>query len=257
MKAKVLCAYEEGSLVNTPLIGAEGLSLIVEADDLRILFDTGRKGKYLMHNLGHLDISPESVSRVVISHGHGDHTGGLDTFLKERETPVTVSAHAECLRIMESRKVIGEENVAMMNAEEIEGWTQLSDHLFAAELPAAEVRKKFGGSETVYETALVLMTRSGPVLITGCAHAGLAEAIGMVRRITGKDVHAVVGGVHLAGKRNSELDAIASFLTDDIRTPLLYLNHCATPKSKTQLRTRLGLKGVRDFYVGNEAVFDV
>jgi len=256
MKAKVLCVYEEGSMVGTPLVGAEGLSMLIDADEERTLFDTGRKGKYLMRNLGHLDISPESITRIVISHDHKDHIGGLDLFLEERETPVTVVANRDSLLAAEDRKTVTEANASKALKERTEGWTQLSEHLFALELPAAETRT-LGGAEVVHETALVLTARGGPVLITGCAHTGIISAMETVKRITGKDVQAVVGGVHLVRKKNYELDSIASYLLHDVKTPLLYLNHCATPKSKTQLRTQLGLKGVREFYVGNEVVFDV
>ena len=256
MKAKVLSVFEEGSMVGTPLIGAEGLSILIDVDEERTLFDTGGKGRYLMHNLGHLDILPESVCRIVISHGHSDHIGGMDSFLTERETPIAVIANRETLGTMENRRTVTQPNASKFVAERSEGWKQLSDHLFALELPAAEVRRMLG-RETVHETALVLMTRGGPVLITGCAHTGIINAIETVKRITGKDVHAVVGGVHLVSKKNNELDDIASYLMNDIKTPLLYLSHCAVPKSKTQLRTKLGLKGLREFYVGTELIFDV
>ena len=257
MKAKVLCIYEEGSLVNTPLVGAEGLSLLIDADDERTLFDTGRKGRYLMRNLGHLDIAAESVGRVVISHGHSDHIGGLDEFLENRETPVAVIANRDTLGAMEKRKAITKKNADKAVTERTEGWAQLSEHLFAMELPAADTRDRYGRRETVRETALVLMARGGPVLITGCAHTGLIGAIDAVRRTTGKDVQTVVGGLHLVRKRNKDIDAVSHYLMNDVKTPLLYVNHCATPKSKTQLRTQLGLKGVRDFYVGSEVVFEV
>jgi len=256
MKAKILCVYEEGSMVNTPLIGAEGLSMLIDADDERTLFDTGGRGRYLIHNLGHLDIPAGSISRVVISHGHAHHIGGLDSLLTEREAPVTVISNQECLSMMEKRRTVTVINAPKAVKERTEGWMQLSEHLFALELPAAETRGVLG-REIIHETALVLMTRGGPVLITGCAHTGIINAIEAVKRVTGKDVHAVVGGVHLVRKKNKELDGIAHYLMHDIKTPLLYMNHCATPKSKTQLRTKLGLKGVKEFYVGNELVFDI
>ena len=258
MKASVLCVYDEGSVVNTPLIGAKGLSLLIDVDDQRTLFDTGLRGRYLMHNLSHLDIPAESITRVVLSHGHKDHIGGLDSFLEDRKTPIPVLANADCLGIVERNRIIGEENAPKAVTEKLGGWTQLSDHLFSLELPQTEFRRNaFGSAETVRETAMVLMTRSGPVLITGCAHTGIRNAIETVRKATGKDVQTVVGGIHLVRRKNPELESIASYLIHDIKTPLLYLNHCVTPKSKTQLRIKLGLKGARDLYAGSEVVFEV
>ena len=66
-KAKVLSVYDEGALEDTPFIGATGFSVLVEVDGQRTLFDTGMRGRYLIHNLDYLDVKPDMIDRVVIS----------------------------------------------------------------------------------------------------------------------------------------------------------------------------------------------
>ena len=90
MKAKVTCVYDEGAVVGTPLIGARGISVLVDVDGERTLFDTGMRGRYLMHNLDNLEIDVNTIDRVVISHAHTAHVGGLETFLEGRERSVDV-----------------------------------------------------------------------------------------------------------------------------------------------------------------------
>jgi len=66
-----------------------GFSCFVQGMDETTLFDTGRQGDIFMANMESLKLDPCSVDIVVISHFHGDHTGGLDAFL-ERNSQVTV-----------------------------------------------------------------------------------------------------------------------------------------------------------------------
>ena len=274
MKATVLSIYEEGSLVGTQLVGAKGLAILIDVDGERTLFGTGRKAGYLMHNLGLLSIEPESITRIVLSHGHRDHTGGLNGFLEERTEPVKVFSRKECWEPRaESIKGIRIKNIgafAVMEKnrdkaaiETVDGRMQLSENLFILPLPAGVP----GGRHMKFENgswkdddfsdeiAVVINTKGGPVLITGCAHSGLIPALDAARVATGKHVLAVVGGVHMV-KKNAELDMIAEEVLNQKVVPQLYLAHCATPESKTRLRTKLGLAGVKEFYVGTELQFE-
>jgi len=58
-----------------------GFSCLIEGKE-RLLFDTGNSGKKLIYNMKQLNIVPETIDKVVISHNHWDHTGGLKEFLK-------------------------------------------------------------------------------------------------------------------------------------------------------------------------------
>jgi 7,8-dihydropterin-6-yl-methyl-4-(beta-D-ribofuranosyl)aminobenzene 5'-phosphate synthase len=60
-----------------------GFACLVEAHGRRILFDTGARGDILLGNMDRLGLDPASVDTVFISHGHWDHTGGLEAFLEK------------------------------------------------------------------------------------------------------------------------------------------------------------------------------
>ena len=59
------------------LLGEHGLSMWIETPDGAILFDTGQGG-VIQRNAGHLGIDVSSAKAIVLSHGHYDHTGGLE-----------------------------------------------------------------------------------------------------------------------------------------------------------------------------------
>ena len=61
-----------------------GFSCLVEGADKTILFDTGGDGAVLLGNMDKLRIDPAVVDVVVLSHIHGDHTGGLEDFLEKK-----------------------------------------------------------------------------------------------------------------------------------------------------------------------------
>ena len=63
------------------LLAEHGLSFLIEAGRARILFDTGQ-GRVLLANANELGARLDSLDGVVLSHGHYDHTGGLETFLE-------------------------------------------------------------------------------------------------------------------------------------------------------------------------------
>jgi len=63
-----------------------GFACLVEAHGKNILFDTGANGAILLDNMKNLNIDPESIEIIVISHAHWDHTGGLADFLRENSS---------------------------------------------------------------------------------------------------------------------------------------------------------------------------
>jgi 7,8-dihydropterin-6-yl-methyl-4-(beta-D-ribofuranosyl)aminobenzene 5'-phosphate synthase len=75
--------------VNTGLKTAWGFGTIVKTPKEILLFDTGGNSEILLFNMEKMDIDPQSIDKVIISHIHGDHIGGLKGFL-ERNNNVTV-----------------------------------------------------------------------------------------------------------------------------------------------------------------------
>ena len=71
-----------------------GLSMFIEADGVNILFDTGM-GIAAVHNAQLYGIDLAKVDKIVLSHGHRDHTGGLREILMRMKKNVEVIAHPD------------------------------------------------------------------------------------------------------------------------------------------------------------------
>lgn len=143
------------------LATAWGFAAVVDSGGERVLFDTGGDGPTLLANLERVGIEPGSVAAVVLSHAHGDHTGGLDGFLARR-SPIPVylpeSSPAALRRAVERRGA---------RVETVGGPRRLRANLYST----GEL------GEGTREQALIVDTPAGLVVVTGCAHPGVAEVV--------------------------------------------------------------------------------
>lgn len=251
MQAKLWSIYDEGAKENTSLIGAKGLSVMAEVDGQRTLFDVGMRGRYLEHNLAELGMDPESIDRVVVSHGSRENAGGLFGLLKNRNAPVDVYSAASSLG---EKKLLGATGLYVpsgfsgkANLITVAGWVQLSENLFIT--PPL----KSGASEECY---LIISTRKGPVIIGGRSAGGPEAVLDAVASKFGRNAVAYVGGVQLGKKEKKKAKAIADAFSSRGCTDL-YLNHCTTELGITEIRTHMGLSAVSNFYAGTKAEFEV
>ena len=94
MKVEILNLYSNEKQIDSRLKNDHGQSFLISIGDEQILFDLGKKGPILLHNMAELQISPDAVTRLVLSHGHMDHTGGLPDFLEKRTKKETLPLFA-------------------------------------------------------------------------------------------------------------------------------------------------------------------
>jgi len=81
--------------------GSSGNSALVCLGDTRILIDAGLSARQLCVRLEALGIDPDSLSAIVLTHEHGDHTRGIDVFCRKRSIPVYATNHT-CSIVRES-----------------------------------------------------------------------------------------------------------------------------------------------------------
>lgn len=84
-------------LTDSAGIGEWGFAALIEADGQRVLFDTGARPDTVWRNIQELKIDLSTITDVILSHNHGDHTGGLITLRRElsKSNPKALSrAHA-------------------------------------------------------------------------------------------------------------------------------------------------------------------
>jgi 7,8-dihydropterin-6-yl-methyl-4-(beta-D-ribofuranosyl)aminobenzene 5'-phosphate synthase len=174
---------------NLALTTGWGFGCLIERPDLTLLFDTGGDGPTLMNNLAALDKDPGDIDLVILSHEHGDHTGGLARLLE-----TTAPAHTP--------EVIVPDIFAPSFKAQIRDRTTLvevSDPVVVR--PGVWSTGPVKGPVT--EQAMALQTEAGWVVVTGCAHPGVEAMTQRVLEVTGGPIAMVIGGYHLrdAGTR--------------------------------------------------------
>ena len=173
-----------------------GVSFLV---DDKILFDTGEKGKWLLKNMRSLGVDIKNIEAVVISHDHWDHTGGLWGILKKRKGLKVYS----CPGFGKEFK----DKVKKTQAEltEANNFTEISKNIFIT----GEVAGAYNG-KYMPEQAIVLKTKNGLTIITGCAHPGTLKVVDKVKaKFHGKTIYFVLGGFHLMKSDKRAIEILA------------------------------------------------
>lgn len=221
----------------------------------RLLFDAGLSPDGLISNMRALGIDPGSIEAIVLSHGHFDHTVGLDGFIRAvRRTSLPVMIHPE---FWNRRRLVipGHDPVELpttsRSALEGAGFTIIEDRqpsfLFGGSVLITGEVDRTSGFEPGFppqqalrggrwepdplvldDQALIVHVRGkGLVVLTGCGHAGVVNITRYARRLTGiRQVHAVVGGFHLGGPLFEPLIPQVCAELDRLSPTVLVPAHC-------------------------------
>ncbi|HRQ89621.1 MAG TPA: MBL fold metallo-hydrolase [Bacteroidia bacterium] len=77
--------------------GSSGNSALVCHEDTRILVDAGLSARQLCVRLEALGVEADSLTAILLTHEHGDHTRGLDVFCRKRKIPIYATVHTSAV----------------------------------------------------------------------------------------------------------------------------------------------------------------
>jgi 7,8-dihydropterin-6-yl-methyl-4-(beta-D-ribofuranosyl)aminobenzene 5'-phosphate synthase len=169
-------------------------SCLIKGCEKTILFDTGGDGDILLENMDKLGVTFKDIDVIVISHSHGDHTGGLYHVL-ERNSDVTVYLAG---RFSDTFKGIAEEKGAKV--VKVYDSIKICENVYST--------GALGGA--IIEQSLIIKTEKGLIIITGCAHPGIVHIVEKAKELVKSDVLLVMGGFHLQDRNPSYLERIIS-----------------------------------------------
>ncbi|WP_165075164.1 MBL fold metallo-hydrolase [Methanogenium sp. MK-MG] len=243
------------ALTDRYLLSESGFSAFIRDGDVRVLFDTGFSGVFL-DNARRMDIEPADATHVVFSHGHLDHTWGMQALLPELgnettegagHTPPVFLSHpgvylprrrpgSSEIGTLYSADVLSRFGTVQLSKEPV--W--LTDRLvFLGEVPRVHAWESFTPNAEVTlgdgttapdhltdDTALAYKSDSGLVIISGCSHSGIANIIDHARSVCGDDrIRSVIGGLHLMYADQDRVDRTARFL-EELDLESLHACHC-------------------------------
>jgi len=247
------------------LLSQWGFSVLIEAGNKAFLLDVGT-GSEIMNNVQVLGIDLNTIDAIVLSHGHYDHTEGLQAVLAAmHRDSVRIIAHPEALALKYGKFELKDGSGYEYKYAGIPFRTELletlgadfeltteptyltEDVVVSGEEPMTTsyetvikeaVTKTTEGFKQDYlpdDQSIYIRTDLGLVIVMGCAHRGMINIIHHARELMGEEkVYMVLGGTHLIAATKEQLDATISDLKK-INPRWVGVGHCTGQKASVVL----------------------
>jgi len=269
---EITVLVDNNTLVDKYYLAEPGLSLYIEADGKKILFDAGYSDVFLK-NAQKMGIDLKNIDFFVLSHGHLDHSWGLfylyssfteAAFEKKYFPHPEFVCHPLALNTKISPKV--NQMGTILTEEKLEGFFEIKKSkepinltenlIFLGEIPrVTDFEGKQKSREIIIDgevkedlllddTALVYKTNDGIVIITGCSHSGICNIIDYAVKVANDDrILDIIGGFHLLNPQKSIMNNTLEFLKNhNIKN--LHACHCTDLNSKIELSQVCNLQEV-------------
>ena len=199
-----------------------GFAAAITGTEKNILFDTGG-GQLLLDNMQKLAIEPDSVDVVVLSHIHGDHTGGLSSFLEKNPNVTIYLPKSFPKKFKDNARNSGAKII------EVKESLQICENVYST----GQLGK------LIKEQSLIVRTDKGLVVITGCAHPGIVNIIKTVKDLMEDDIFLVMGGFHLEWATKGRIEKIISIFK---QWHVQYVGpcHCSGHKARSLFEKHFG-----------------
>ncbi len=289
MEVEITNLYSNVAPAGSGLVGAHGQSFLVKAGKDAVLIDAGGSGEILLNNMTVLGVSPDSITHLVLSHGHYDHTGGIPAFLDARtgSAPLPVFAHPDVREVKQGKMLFIKKPLGFPHLDENQlaklafHYSKEPQNVIPAMRTTGEItnRPERDGSEPAAQhlengtfvkdpvrddMSVILDVKDGQVIITGCAHAGILNICAFAKAASKKPIKAIIGGTHMVRYSPAEVLATGETLEKKYDDPVLYVNHCTdhlpvkimkqTPATRI-LKEKYGDQKVKECVVGTRITF--
>jgi 7,8-dihydropterin-6-yl-methyl-4-(beta-D-ribofuranosyl)aminobenzene 5'-phosphate synthase len=200
-----------------------GFSCLIEGTEKTILFDTGTQPEILLHNVHEMNVDLKKVEQIVITHDHGDHTGGLSEVLKINPNVsvyLPASFPYEFVRKVEMLKA---------QVDSVDEPVEICENVFLT-------GEMMGHAK---EQSLIINTQKGLVIVTGCSHQGIVNVLKRAKEIMDRPIYLVFGGFHLGGTPDRTLQKIIQSF-EELGVEKCGATHCTGDKAIDMFKEAFG-----------------
>jgi 7,8-dihydropterin-6-yl-methyl-4-(beta-D-ribofuranosyl)aminobenzene 5'-phosphate synthase len=256
MKVKILV---DNYVTGRGLLAEHGFSIFIEDERQKYIFDTGQ-GMTLLHNMEVFNLKLADIDKVILSHGHDDHTGGLH-FFKEANVLPELIAHPDI--IYPKFKIQGQvkKNIGLkitldgFNLNFSKDPVNINKRIiFSGEVPkwnkweleeTAYYREKEGQLEQdpfSDDSSIYVKLNNGLLVLTGCAHSGIINIIQYGMKITGiTKLYGIIGGMHLKNASRGRINKTIKYIKE-LNPEFVTISHCTGLIAGSIFRKEMGGK---------------
>jgi len=230
------------------LVHEHGLCFHIQKDGHALIFDSGQSDA-AVRNAAMLRIDLGKVRRVVLSHGHYDHSGGVRHFVARipsfdlvtgagffADKYGDVGAAYEFLGNDFDAQWLADKGIAQITLDEpvrevAPGIFAITDfprvHPDETVNPRFKVRVDgaFVADTFADEVMLAVDTPKGLVAVLGCSHPGVKNMLDAATQRLGRPIHAVIGGTHLVEASPESLSLTVEYLKQK-GVRIVGVSHC-------------------------------
>jgi len=269
---KITVLVDNTTFIDRYFLAEPAVSYYIEDDGTTILFDVGYSDAYI-RNSEKMAINLRKLDYVVLSHGHNDHTWGLDSLVRlysearlehlDLKAPVIV-AHPD---VFQSKMINDAEIGSMLSNEKLARHFKLrysKEPIWLTEnlVFLGEIERKFNfeGQDPIGEivrtgdepkedyisddSALVYKAEGGLVVIVGCSHSGVCNTIEYAKKVCGEEkILDVIGGFHLLQPSENQLKETVDYFRN-IRPDSVHACHCTDFQSKVAIAEAVKIEEV-------------
>lgn len=249
-------------------VGEWGFAAVLEVDGRRWLIDTGARAETVLRNAAELKVDLSTITDLVITHNHDDHTGGLLVLRREmaKKNPNALSRAHVAKGIFTSRLTRqGQEGGGLLPIKaayeklggtfvEYDKPTRLAPGVWmTGPVPRTYPEKNWSVSTQLQtpagpvednvpeDSSIVVQTAQGLVVVSGCGHAGIVNTLEFAQKaVQNTTVHAAIGGFHLFAASDETLAWTASKLKE-AKVAYFLGAHCTGIEAVFRIRQALGL----------------
>jgi len=198
-RLEIVPLYEEASS-GDEFISGHGVSYLIRTDSATILMDVGNNPDGLtvapfMQNMQALGIAWDEIYRVVITHPHPDHIGGVDAWRRNTvsfgELPGGMGDRLLFIPVKMNYSGAIHATIPTLPALDVATTGVIS---YPEVYPLSLFEPK--GSE---QALVVNIAGQGLVVITGCGHPTIEKLISRAEALYELPVVGIVGGLHYEG----------------------------------------------------------